>query len=529
MNLFTDAASSSNTHISRRWRTVAHVLLGVVVIYVTARSVAGAAAKPFWYDELMTLTVSAQGTWKGIVAVQQRALDSHPPFFYWIESLASKMTRNQEIALRLPSILAFVCTLVCVFLYTRRRFGEMVALLCAVFLLRMDLFHYYAVEARPYSMVVGCFAFALVCYQRVPAKLWTLLFALALALAQSLHYYAIFAMAPFGLAELVYSLRAKKLRWGVWGALAFGALPLVIFWPLLSALKNKYGAHNLLRVWGRVYLFAPQKMYAVILQTDPRGHVGETIAAVIFGVLLVELVRRAKQSGPDREEEEDQGLAQIAILAGFLLLPFLGLAVARATNSGLMPRYFLTTLLGMAAGLAFVFRLMGRKFGLVLAVLVVAFVATAEARFWKTWDANAEEVKSYGATRERLIERKGYKDLSVAVPDGIAIVPLAHYADRSFANRLVFIKQDPQPSDPWFTDNVDTELELYQSYSPLNVSTFDEFASANQSFLFYIENDPTGGWLMRRLIREGWIITPLASEGITRLYLIERRAGLLVE
>ena len=36
---------------------------------------------------------------------------------------------------------------------------------------------------------------------------------LSLALAESLHYYAVFSMLPFWVAEFVYSVRARRIRW----------------------------------------------------------------------------------------------------------------------------------------------------------------------------------------------------------------------------------------------------------------------------------------------------------------------------
>ncbi len=86
----------------------------------------------------------------------------------------------------------------------------MVAVLCAALLLMTSVFQTYSVEARPYSMLVACFAFALVCYRRLPSAAWTLLLAMTLALAESFHYFAVVAMVPFGLAEATVFLKTRK-------------------------------------------------------------------------------------------------------------------------------------------------------------------------------------------------------------------------------------------------------------------------------------------------------------------------------
>src|ERR1700760_363375 len=111
-----------------------------LVTYAFIRSVLAAAGKPFGFNELFTLTVSAEGSWKGIVSALLNAADSHPPLFYVIEHISSGLVRNQEIAYRLPSILAIVFTLTCMFIYGKRQSGEIVGFLCAVFLLMTAVF-----------------------------------------------------------------------------------------------------------------------------------------------------------------------------------------------------------------------------------------------------------------------------------------------------------------------------------------------------------------------------------------------------
>ena len=127
-------------------------------------------------------------------------------------------------------------------MYAKKRSGEVIAFLCTLFLLLTSLFLKYAVEARSYSLLIACIAFALICYQRVPSTWWTILLGISLAVAQTLHHYAVFAMVPFGLAEAVYFVRAHKFRWQVWLALLAGVMPLLFFWPLLVQRQNVFSA-----------------------------------------------------------------------------------------------------------------------------------------------------------------------------------------------------------------------------------------------------------------------------------------------
>jgi 4-amino-4-deoxy-L-arabinose transferase-like glycosyltransferase len=158
-----------------------------------------------------------------------------------IQRLCLPLVGNAHIALRLPAVVGFCCTVACVYAFVSRRAGCGKALLCALILLSTNLYFTFAVQARPYGMVVAAIAFAMVCYQRVPNPAWTLLLFLSLAFAVSLHYYAVFAIGAFVAAEAACYWRSHKLRMGVWLAIVLGAAPLVAFWPLLHAQKEIYG------------------------------------------------------------------------------------------------------------------------------------------------------------------------------------------------------------------------------------------------------------------------------------------------
>ena len=238
-----DAAFEGDPLTTVARRKIVYVLLSLLVLYVLVRSLAGAATTGFWFDEIITSALSSQPSMKAVRAALATGVDGQPPGFYLVERATATVVKNREIAMRLPSVLAFPCTLVCVFMYTKKRSGEIIAFLCTLLLLSTILFQRYATEARPYSLMVACFAFALVCYQRVPSRFWTIAFGVALVIAQCFHHYSVFAMIPFGLAETVVQVTTRKFRWGVWLALICGASPLLFFWSLLAQLKAYLGAH----------------------------------------------------------------------------------------------------------------------------------------------------------------------------------------------------------------------------------------------------------------------------------------------
>jgi len=169
----------------------------VLIVYAAVRGVFTAASTPFWYDELCTWIVARQPTVSGMYDALRHAADSNPPVYYLIERLSAALIKNEHIAFRLPSIAGFAIVLWCVFLVVKRRSNGAVALVCTTAIFMTTLYDPYATEARPYSLMAACIAFGLVCYQRAPATRWMCLLGISVALAEALHYYAIFSIAPF--------------------------------------------------------------------------------------------------------------------------------------------------------------------------------------------------------------------------------------------------------------------------------------------------------------------------------------------
>jgi len=187
-----------------------------MVVYAALRNLAQATIKPLWFDELLTQVMARQPGLSALWRALKTAADGNPPPFYLIERVVAALPINEHIAYRLPSILAFSAILICLYFFVERRSGPLTGLLCASLVLMTPLYNYYADEARPYSMMIACLAFALVCYQRVPAVSWTMGLFASLFLAMSLHYYAVLAFLPFFAAELLFALSSRRWRLLVW-------------------------------------------------------------------------------------------------------------------------------------------------------------------------------------------------------------------------------------------------------------------------------------------------------------------------
>ncbi len=481
--------------------------------------------KPLWYDEICTFILVRQQRIATIWSALKQGADGQPPAFYLAERFVTPLVANERIAFRLLSILGFQATIVCLFVLIRKKRGSAVALLCASIPFVTLLYDNYAVEARPYSLVVACISFALICYERAPAIRWMIPMGLSLALAQSLSYVAMLSFLPFLAAEFVVLLEERKPRWTVWIALGSGFLPFLAFWSLLSAQQAIYGKH----FWAQPSLFLAQSSYGWFF-TQPKL-AGEILVACAALAVLVSVLFRKRRAVPGNGEITPslQGPTLILVILG---LPFLSVFAAMLIHGGMSAHYVLPTLLGFPLAAGYVLPKPGRKsavlwVGLPLASLAI-FAGSREKSFWSEYRSSASSASSTDLV-ESLVKSSGHANLPVVVSDPHDFLQLAHSADRQLSARVVSVVDAPEAVMYTGSDTADKELPILQSYAALQVYDFQSFAAKNPVFLLYSGNGGIAGdWWPRKLKQDGYTLRPVGvrprseHDFLHRVFLVSR-------
>jgi len=490
----------------------ATTILSFLVIYVLGRSVIASTGKGYWLDELLTQLVTSQGSFGKVMAALHAPIDGQPPLFYVIERLASRLVGNQDIALRLPSALGAACTVVCVYIFLKRRSGRAIALLGSAFLLTAAVSSY-AVEARPYSLVLACISFALVCYQRVSSAKWVALLGASLALAQSLHYLALVSMVPFGLAELYGTLRLRRIRWGVWAALAIGVLPVILFWNLIALNKAYYGPHHVALGYNLPFAI---HAYGDLLNTEAATGMG----IVMVAATGLAMSWRNPQFETDAKEREDRE-NEYVLIAGLLALPLIAYVFVLATHGPMTLRYFLPAVLGVPLCLGVAIARMPKQALALFAAYVVATAGIAELHFWRSIPRERAELANRRSATVKMVEDAGYPRLPVVVPSG-DILWVVRYAFPDSPERFAYLTKDQDGP----ADTTDKSLTNAQRYVPIQVRRASEFIAANPKFLLFTEGDNAPGqWLMFRMLQERWSVALLGSDGVRSIYLVQNPRG----
>ncbi len=420
----------------------------------------------------------------GIWTALSRSVDGQPPIFYLIERVFTSTLGTTQVALRLPSVLSMAVTMVCVFLYIRRRHHEWIAFLCTILLMVTSLFLNYAANARPYSILMACVAFALVCYDRLPSFRWAILFGLSLALAQGVYYFAIFAVLPFALAEVVVLIETKRIRWQAWLALVFSGLPLIIFWPLLSHMRTYYGS----RYWVPTANVASlPKFYGSYLFLGA-AYAGSLVAVLSAGVIAFHFVRRWQGLSQTKASQVDG-----VLILTFLALPIIALVVTRIMRAGMLDRYVLATIFGVCLATACLLARATLSTVLLFALFLGSSVSLHEISFWR--GIHGIHPQSDTTSVEQFIETAGHSELPVVVSDGLSYLSLNYYASPEWSKRFVFVGDADLAAKYLGTDSVDKNVLDLRPYLPIHASEFSEFMSTHSRVFSLLRGSRLWFWL----------------------------------
>jgi hypothetical protein len=402
--------------------------------------------------------------------------------------------------------------------------GEAAACLCAVLLFTTSLFHQYATEGRAYTLMVAFLAFAMVCYQRVPARGWVALLGLSLILAGASHYYAVFAMIPFFLAEGVFVMGRRRIRWPVWLALFAGVLPLLFSWRVLLNMKNYYGPH----MFSRPILYEVRDYYRLffLLRSDADTAIGVGIALLAAAAILWR-VYEAWQNNADPAVAEFEPVTEGALLLGLIGLPYFVFFAAVLLHGSILGRYVLGSILGIVVGLGIAVSLAGRRAMALLAIFLLFSLGFREVLFWR--HPLQESFNPYTAARsvqeladvKEEIERAGHPELSVVMSDCLLYSQVAYYLEPRFTGRLLYLA-DAQRDLKYYGDETNFKaMTALREFFPVHVADYSEFTANHPEFLLYSAGLD---WDTLTLVEEGYSLELLSTKTGAAVYLVKRKS-----
>ena len=517
-----DAADRYSERLERRGVALfaaVSALYAVVTLVLAAR-------KLMWNDELYTYYIavlpSMREVWDALLAGGEQT----PPFFYVVTRTAFAVFGVNNLSMRLPQMLGFLGMSVCLLMFVRRRTSWFPALGAASFPL-VTTAYYYAFEARPYGLVLGFTALALLSWQAVTLgrrpRLWLCCLATSLSAAVSSHYYAAFVILPLALGEATRSMASRRLDLRVWAAFAVPAIPLALHLPLIRAGQAYSGAFWAQPQWVNVpdfyfHLLAPALVVICVILA----------MAVLQAVLAPE---RASIGGRNAAEDTvPPPAAEIVAACGFIALPFVCVLAAKVATGAFTPRYALPAVLGFAVlagfGTTAAFRRHALMRGVVVACLT-AWFALSQARELIQPTALSLPVTSRTISRptEWLTAAPGGA-LPLVVADPHTFTVLSHYGSPQLKARIVYLADPELALQQLGHNSVERGmLDLLKPWFRMNVVEFESFVAEHPQFLVYGDFFRTAflNWITPELQRRGMRLELLNRAG-DNLFLVASRS-----
>ena len=480
-----------------------------------------AAHQPYWYDELITVKITALQRFADIWAALRMGLDLNPPFQYLAIRISQSLFGTAPMATRLPMTLGFLVMSLCIFLYLRRRVPVTLAFAGMMLPWLTDAYTF-AIEARPYGILLGCSGVVLLCWssasspRRRPLHVAGLAAALAIALAT--HCYAVLLAIPLAAGEAFRLKRTRRPDWILWSSMAISALP-VLLYPVLMRSNGAPVSSS--------WLYRPD------LWTIPGAYVdllGPFLLPLLPAVLLVLLTLEPPAAGAVESAFQSVPRHEMAALAGFAAIPAGAVLLAATTTGSFAIRYGTPGVIGVACLAAVMVdrsSLHPARHGAVLAAVFLGFfTGTFGHQLGVALRGQNVQAASPAPQPPAMLRVAGYPPVPAAVSEGLPVViasglqfmEIDHNSDDALLARTYYLTDIDaavrHTGAAWFDFTYPAMKR--QLHLRANVEPADRFLARSGRFLMY-SSGAVVEWLPREMLARGWHIRLLARDQQIRL------------
>jgi len=477
--------------------------------------------KLLWNDELFTLYIARLPTYSDIWSLLASGVEQTPPTFHILARMSLKLFGVTPWALRLPEILGVGVMSLCLFLIVSRRSSAAYGLVAMVLPLVTHAL-YYATEARPYGLVLGCAALSLLCWQSMADDRRRILslagLSASLAAALASHYYAVLIFVPLAAGEVARTIVRRRLDPSVCLAFALATIPLWVFLPLIQS-----GRKLSVTFWARPRWFAPVSFYQNLLALTASGAIFLFVGILVL-LTFYAIVRSPNGAAPKVRAASGVPVYEIVAALGYLAIPVVGVLLAKLATGAFTDRYVIAAVVGLALIIPWgAYVILDRR--------ATMGIALAAALF--SWFVVKDGIEP--ALKERA-ERAGLHDtfefLRTAAPGQAPLViasphlffQLSHHAPPELASRFVYLVDTAASLRYLKADTAELGIREFARWTPLSIQDYRSYVGAHPRFLLYGD---TGGWvwLLPHLLATGARLQLVAVDGPLRLFLVDTAAG----
>jgi hypothetical protein len=501
------AEQESTSSANPEWKYEPWVLLAALTA-LYAMIVSLGIRRVVWYDELLTFDIANAKTipqmWEMI-----RRLDFQTPLGYLLSRFSMKVLGQTPLGLRFPSILAFYVASVALFFYVRRKVGSAYAA-CAVLLLWVGQAGPFAIEARPYALLLMFFAILLLSWELATTSQARSLALWSMACSNlgmiSAHIFGPLSLLPFLAAEAARFSRTRKPDFKLWAALLLPAAAVLLYLPLISG----YQAISFPPEFQASLKKIPHFYYATI---------SEISAALFFALCAALLAPRQKSTihaaSPLRREE-------MVLFASMFVLPVLLIILLMSRRGAFWDRYAITTEAVIYSVMAILLGLrLGRNRYAGYAAAAVLLVFCIRVEVWRALSVPRHQDASVLASIR--------PDLPLVVAGGVTFFEMNHRETPKVLSRMYFLK-DRAAALRYTNTNLFEDRGFPNHMYPglpisAQVAAYDDFLREHREFLVLGSYDAPEEWLLRKLKDDHARLTWLGAYSIpyvdANLYLVD--------
>jgi hypothetical protein len=487
------------------------VLLAAFTLTYCIGAFGSACHNKLWLDEIIASYIVTLPSLKDIWTALLHAVDGNPPLYYLMARLFL-FTGDVPLATRLPAVIGFYLAAVCLFSFLRSMTSTLAAAAATLLFAESGVFRW-AVEGRPYGPMLGLTGLALVTWQRSARpgrRRWAWLCGLSLAIAclLSTHYYGAVIVIVLVLAEAVRAAINKRLDWPVYLALALGSAAIVLWFPLIHALRENVGGNaasvNYFAQPGWEHVYAAYDLF---------------ISPVIVPLLLcLSVVALGLSRGRDSvgEVQGNSVAGDTAVILGLAFLPVIAHVMAVLATHTFVVRY----VVGGALGIAMLFglllhRVVARRPAVLVLVLMILYCHWSFGMLPRAFkkDPLYEEALSLLAGTA--------SDTPIVIAEGWHYAPLRYYAAPDLQRRLFYLTDLPTAQRTTDTTNENIMLAL-KPWAPEQIVDLNTFLGRHSTFLMYYVGF-SGNSSLNALLNRGCHVTLTKKRGLDLLLLCDCR------
>ena len=480
-----------------------------------------AQRKLMWNDELYTYYMARLPSMSDVWAALMSRGEQTPPFFYFTTRVSFDLFGVNNLSVRLPEILGFSVMLASLYVFVARRASSLSGVCAAAFPL-VTLAYSYAFEARPYGLLLGFAALALVSWQSATLNrgrsIALVCLGASVAAAVSTHYYGLLIVLPLALGEGVLSLTRRRFDMAVWAALAVSMVPLALHLPLIRAGAAYSSAFWSPPQWVNVPDFYIDLLTAAIVPI--------AFILVVGGIYSMVAGRGTEAAGASLTPVLP--LHELAAACGFIVIPFVCVVLAKVVTGAFVNRYATPAVIGFAVlagfGTAVSFS-RSAAMRLVIAVSLTGWFVLSQAREFIEPTGFSLPVSQAQVNRANEWLANQDPELPVVVADPQSFTVLSHYGSQEVRSRMVYLADPDLALKRLGHNSVERGmLDLLRPWFRLNVLEFEPYMAAHARFLVYGDFVRLSflNWLLPELHARGWR-TELLNRGGDNLLLLATR------